>query len=93
VVQLTDDRHALVTNVNSSRPLKPRVLVFDPQVAPDEALHVNLEEQPNLGIRRSLRPQHLPLEALQYLAPRQRVIYYFEPAQSVHTQFGQEIAA
>jgi len=93
VVQLTDDRYALVINVNSSRPLKPRVLVFDPKVAPDEALHVNLEEHPNIGIRRSLRPQHLPPEALQYLAPRQRVIYYFEPAQAVHTQFGQEMAA
>ena len=29
VVQLTDDRFALVTNVNSTRPLKPRVLVYD----------------------------------------------------------------
>jgi len=29
LVQLTDDRHALVVAVNSSRPLKPRVLVHD----------------------------------------------------------------
>ncbi|HSW22562.1 MAG TPA: DUF3391 domain-containing protein, partial [Burkholderiaceae bacterium] len=80
VVQLTDDRFALVTNVNSTRPLKPRVLVFDGQVPADEALHLNLEQHSDLGIRRSLRAQQLPDDALHYLAPQQRVIYFFEPA-------------
>lgn len=93
VVQLTDDRFALVTNVNSSRPLKPRVLVFDPQVPADEALQVNLEQHADLGIRRSLRPQQLPADALQYLSPRQRVIYFFEPARTPNSGFGQELAA
>ena len=93
VVQLTDDRYALVTNVNSSRPLKPRVLVHDPQVPADEALHLNLELQPDVGIRRSLRPQQLPAEATQYLSPRQRVVYFFEPAPVAHSGFGQEMVA
>jgi hypothetical protein len=93
VVQLTDDRYALVTNVNSSRPLKPRVLVHDGQVPADEALHLNLELQPDLGIRRSLRPQQLPADALQYLSPRQRVVYFFEPATVADSVFGQEMAA
>jgi putative nucleotidyltransferase with HDIG domain len=85
MVQLTDDRYALVTNVNSTRPLKPRVLVFDPSVPVDEALQVNLEHHADLGIRRSLRAQQLPGEALQYLAPRRRVIYFFEPAPARHS--------
>jgi hypothetical protein len=93
VVQLTDDRYAMVTNVNSTRPLKPRVLVYDPQVQVDEALHVNLEHHYDLGIRRSLRPQQLPPAALQYLSPRQRVIYFFEPAVATQSGFGQELAA
>lgn len=93
VVQLTDDRYALVTNVNSTRPLKPRVLVYDPDVPADDALHINLEQQADLGIRRSLRPQQLPAPALQYLSPRQRVIYFFEPAQMAPSGFGQEVAA
>ena len=37
-VQLTDERYAIVVSVNSSRPLKPRVLVHDRAVPPDEAL-------------------------------------------------------
>ena len=45
-VQLTDDRYALVTAVNSTRPLKPRVLVYDPKVPRDEALLIDLQLAP-----------------------------------------------
>jgi HD-GYP domain-containing protein (c-di-GMP phosphodiesterase class II) len=80
VVQLTDDRFALVMSVNSTRPLKPNVLVFDPQLPREEALHLNLMTTPDLGIRRSLKPAQLPADALGYLAPRPRVAYFFEAA-------------
>lgn len=93
VVQLTDDRFALVTNVNSTRPLKPRVVIYDADVPVDDALQLNLEQQPDIGIRRSLRPQQLPAPVLQYLSPRQRVIYFFEPALALSSNFGQELAA
>lgn len=78
-VQLTDDRFALVVAVNSSRPLKPRVMVHDPKVPREEALILNLELHPDLGIRRSLKAQQLPRAALDYLSPRTRVTYFFEP--------------
>jgi putative nucleotidyltransferase with HDIG domain len=78
-VQLTDDRYALVVGVNSMRPLKPRVMVHEPKVPRDEALVLDLESMPGLGIRRSLRPQQLPPASLEYLAPRPRVAYFFEP--------------
>ncbi|OWQ85312.1 phosphohydrolase [Roseateles aquatilis] len=79
-VQLTDDRYALVVAVNSSRPLKPKVMVHDPKVARDEALVLNLEELPDLGIRRSVKPQQLPRASLDYLSPRSRIAYFFESA-------------
>jgi putative nucleotidyltransferase with HDIG domain len=79
VVQLTDDRYAMVVSVNSARPLKPRVMVHDARVPRDEALLFNLESEPRLGIRRSLKPQQLPAESLDYLSPRSRVTYFFEP--------------
>jgi hypothetical protein len=78
VVQLTDDRYALVMSVNSTRPLKPNVLVHDPALPRDEALHLNLMGTPDLGIRRSLKPAQLPADARDYLAPRPRVAYFFE---------------
>ena len=79
LVQLTDDRFALVVSVNSTRPLKPRVLVHDAKVARSDALLLDLEEAPDLGIRRSLGAGKLPAPALEYLDPRPRVHYYFEP--------------
>ena len=80
VVQLTDDRLALVVSVNSSRPLKPRVQVYEPGLPDDLAPVLNLETTNGVGIRRSLKPQALSKEALRVLAPRQRVAYFFEPA-------------
>lgn len=78
VVQLVDERFAIVVSVNSSRPLKPRVLVHDPSVSKFEALILDLELTPDMGIRRSLKPASLPRAALDYLSPRQRICYFFE---------------
>lgn len=79
-VQLTDDRYALVVAVNSSRPLKPRVLVHEAGVPRDDALILDLEKSDGIGIRRSLRPQQLPEATRLYLSLRPRVAYFFEPA-------------
>ncbi len=78
VVQLTDDRYALVMSVNSTRPLKPNVLVHDPATPRDDALFLNLMTTPDLGIRRSLKPGQLPPDARAYLAPNERVAYFFD---------------
>ena len=86
LVQLTDDRYAMVVSVNSSRPLKPRVLVHGtpgsrtgPRVAGSgTAQMLDLERQPDLGIRRSLAAAKVPPAVLAALDPRPRVSYYFE---------------
>ncbi len=78
LVQLTDDRYAMVTQVNSSRPLKPSVLVHEPGVPRDEAVVLDLESLPDLGIRRSLPLAKLPAAAATFLAPKPRVTYYFD---------------
>ena len=79
LVQLTDDRYALVVGVNSTRPLKPRVLVHEAGVPRAEALLLDLEAEPDLGVRRSLTAAKVPAATLQYLDPRPRVAYFFEP--------------
>ena len=78
VVQLTDDRFAVVTHVNASRPLKPQVMVYDRAVPRDDALLVNLWNEPDLGIRRSLPAAQLPDAARVYLGPALRLAYFFE---------------
>jgi hypothetical protein len=84
VVQLIDDRHALVVSVNSARPLKPRIIVHEPGVPKHEALILDLERTPQTGIRRSLKPANLPSAAMEYLAPRQRISYFFERVAPQH---------
>ena len=79
-VQLTNGRFALVVGVNSSRPLKPRVLVHEQGVAREDALIVDLERVAGLGIRRSIKPTSLPPDSLGYLAPKPRTAYFFEPS-------------
>ena len=79
LVQLTDDRFAIVVGVNSSRPLRPRVLVHEAKVPRSEALVLDLEQTSDLGIRRSLPASKVPPAAIDYLDPRPRVAYYFEP--------------
>ncbi len=78
IVQLVDERYGMVVSVNSSRPLKPRIIVHEPGIPRDEALILDLEHAPQVGIRRSLKPSMLPAASLDFLAPRQRMSYYFE---------------
>ena len=78
IVQLVDDRYGMVVSVNSSRPLKPRVIVYEPGVPSDETLILDLEHAFGVGIRRSLKPSTLPAAALEFLAPHHRMCYYFE---------------
>ena len=82
VVELSDGRMALVVSVNAARPLKPNVVIYEPRVPRDEALVEDLEQAGALGIRRSLKPLHLPKAAFDYLSPRQRICYFFERARS-----------
>lgn len=80
IVQLSDERYAMVMSVNASRPLKPRVLVADHTIPSEEAIYLDLQDTPGVSIQRSLRAEQLPRQALSYLSPRQRVYYYFERA-------------
>ena len=77
-LRLSNDALALVSSVNPVRPLRPWVTVFDPTVPRDEAIMLDLEQEPDINIAKALRPIHLPPEVYEYLSPRKRVTYYFD---------------
>lgn len=81
LVQLEDERYALVLGMNPSQALKPTLIVYDAEVAKEEALILDLAQEPKLAIARSLRPSQLPLEVLEYLSPRRNLSYHIEPNQ------------
>lgn len=78
VVQLTDDRFAVVESVSAARPLKPKVTVAAEPGADDAVLMLDLAQQPALGIRRSLPAAQLPGGLRELLLPRPRQAWFFE---------------
>ncbi|WOB06022.1 HD-GYP domain-containing protein [Piscinibacter gummiphilus] len=77
VVALSNGALALVVSVNTSRPLKPTVLVYDPAVPKSEAIVVDLEQEPEVTVSKTLKPSQLPPAVFDYLSPRRRTAYYF----------------
>jgi HD-GYP domain-containing protein (c-di-GMP phosphodiesterase class II) len=75
VVQLTDDRFAVVESVNAARPLKPKVSV---QTADDDPALIDLAQAPSLGIRRSLPAAQLEPALREHLLPRPRLAWFFQ---------------
>ncbi|HEY6898816.1 MAG TPA: HD domain-containing phosphohydrolase [Rhodocyclaceae bacterium] len=79
VVSLSNEAMGLVIAVNAARPLKPTVVVYDPEVPKHEAIVLDLEEEPDINITKAIRPGQLLPAVFDYLSPRRRVSYYFDP--------------
>jgi putative nucleotidyltransferase with HDIG domain len=75
---LSNDAIAMVVSVNTTKPLRPVVLVYDPAVPKEEAIMVDLEAEPDVSITKAMRPQQLSADAYAYLSPRKRMTYYFD---------------
>lgn len=78
IVQLSDQSLAVVTAVNPKKPLRPWVLVYDENIPKDEAITLNLEDEPAISIAKSIRPSKLSPKVAAYLNPRKRVTYFFD---------------
>lgn len=78
LLHLSDGRFALSVAVDPANAMKPRVIIHDPAVPPDEALVVALAEIPGLSIQRVIKPMALPRSAFDYLQPRKRSSFFIE---------------
>lgn len=78
IVVLSNGAIAMVVSVNTTKPLRPVVLVFDPAVPKEEAIVVDLEAESDVSITKTMRPQQLSSDAFAYLSPRKRMTYYFD---------------
>jgi len=76
-VAINDGSIGLVVETNSKDLLHPLVMLYDPGVPRSEALLVDLREA-DAKIESVLNPAKIPLEIVEYLAPRGRVDYYLE---------------
>jgi hypothetical protein len=78
IVQLSNGAVGMVLSVNTQRPLKPLVTVYDANVPREEALVLDMGSEEALHIGKALRPSQVPREVLNYLSPRMHVSYFFD---------------
>jgi len=80
VVELSNGTIGMVMAVNPKNQLNPSVILYDPDVPRKEALIVDLADEPDLRVEKSIRLAQLPKQAHDYLSPRSRITYYVEPS-------------
>ncbi|MDP2787030.1 MAG: DUF3391 domain-containing protein [Pseudomonadota bacterium] len=80
IVRLNTEAIALVVNVNPGKLLQPTLMLYDPTIPKEEALLLNLMDEPDLSIVSTLRPAELPKPVFDYLSPRSRISYFSESA-------------
>ena len=78
MVQLSNGAVGMVLSVNTQRPLKPTVLVYDAHVPREEAMLLDMGTEESVHIGKALRPSQVPREVLNYLSPRMHMSYYFD---------------
>lgn len=78
IVQLSNGVIGMIVTVNTSKPMKPVVVVHDAGVPRDEAILIDMDKEPDLSIVKSLRPGQVPKEIYLYLNPRKRVSYFVD---------------
>jgi HD-GYP domain-containing protein (c-di-GMP phosphodiesterase class II) len=80
IVQLSNEKYALVMSVSKDNILQPNVMFYDPSIPKNDAAIIALSEK-DLKIVRVIIPNKLPKNVQEYLNPRARVNYYFEHAE------------
>ncbi|WP_019616148.1 HD-GYP domain-containing protein [Psychromonas ossibalaenae] len=77
IVQLSNEKLALVMSVSKTNILQPNVMIYDPSIPKNDAPIISLSEK-DITIEKVIIPSRLPENIQEYLNPRARVNYYFE---------------
>ena len=78
IVQLSNGVIGMVATINTAKPMKPMVVVYDAEIPKEEAILVDMESESDVNIAKAIRPAQLPREIYNYLSPRKQVSYYFD---------------
>lgn len=78
IVQLSNGVIGMVTTINTTKPMKPMIMIYDAAIPREEAILVDMEHETDINIAKSIRPAQVPREIYNYLSPRKRVSYYFD---------------
>jgi len=82
IVQLSNGLIGMVATINTAKPMKPMVVVYDADIPKEEAILVDMEVEADVNIAKAIRPSQLPRDIYNYLSPRKQVSYYFDSSAS-----------
>lgn len=88
IVQLSNGVIGMVATVNTAKPMKPMLVIYDQNIPKEEAILVDMERETDLNIVKAIRPTQVPQEIYRYLSPRKRVSYYFDAGKNGHEPGG-----
>jgi putative nucleotidyltransferase with HDIG domain len=78
VVRLSNDEIGIVISINPENPLKPSLLLYDPNIPKDEALILDMEDDMDIAIEKSIPVGKLGDEVRLYLNLSRHVTYFME---------------
>ncbi|MGP1665519.1 MAG: HD-GYP domain-containing protein [Rhodanobacter sp.] len=82
IVQLSNGVIGMITTINTAKPMKPIIMIYDADIPKEEAILVDMERETDINIAKAIRPAQVPREIYNYLSPRKRVSYYFDASKS-----------
>ena len=77
-VLLSDESFGMVVSTNFASSTRPIVMIYEPDTSMDHVVVVDLAEDQNLLIKKSLRVTELPQKVLDYWNPRRVAGYFFQ---------------
>ncbi len=78
IVQLSNGVIGMVATINTSKPMKPTIVIYDAETPKEEAILLDMEFEVDVNIAKAIRPAQLPREIFNYLSPRKQISYYFD---------------
>ena len=87
LVELNDGSVGIVISINPLFRTKPQIMIYDPEIPQDEAAIVDLSQDEELAIDKSLRPNEISKRVKNYLCPN-RITGFF-PSSSEISLFSQ----
>jgi len=81
LVRMTDESIGLVIKTNEIERMRPLVMLYEPGIARNEAVIVDLAKDKGLSIRESLNPKTIDPDILIYLSPSGVNGYFLSPAE------------
>ncbi|MFB3114749.1 MAG: HD-GYP domain-containing protein, partial [Nitrospirales bacterium] len=76
IVKLSDGAFGMVTSINLLDRMRPTVMLYNSDIPREEAIIVDLQQEPTLTIKHSMRPTDVPRKIWKYLNPRGMISYF-----------------